>query len=151
MRLAPSRDVLRVELAAAAFVAVAVGLTGGRVVAESAPQAGWPISASVQAPAPSLLAGRSAPGSAIGVDDAGRPPTKAECSKAYKLLTAFERLAQKKGKKLSPKKLKELRRKRDDGTITSADLPGFLQRDFDGILQGFSLAAIIKMCNYDKA
>lgn len=150
MRFAPPRNVILACLAAA-VVAVAVGLAGGRVVAESASQAGSPTSASLQAPAPSILAASFASGSAIGVDDAGRPPTKAECSKAYKLLTAFERLAQKKGKKLSPKKLKELRRKRDDGTITSEDLPGFLQREFPGVLEGFSLAALIKMCNYDKA
>ena len=50
-----------------------------------------------------------------------------------------------------PRSSRELRRKRNDGTITSADLPGFLQKEFPGVLQGFSLAAIIKMCNYDKA
>jgi len=72
-------------------------------------------------------------------------PKKEECAKAIKVLTAYERILNDKGKKLSPKRKKELDRKRDAGTITSNDLPGGL--DFPGgQLEGQMLKKIRELC-----
>lgn len=76
--------------------------------------------------------------------DKKRPP-KDICNKAIKVLEQYERLAEKLGKKIPPKRLKELNEKRDAGTITSNDLPGFLEFP-GGELEGMTLAAIRKLC-----
>ena len=58
---------------------------------------------------------------AVNSSASGGQVSKADCSKAMKLLSQVDRLAQKLGKKLPPKRVDELRRKINDGTITSSD------------------------------
>ncbi|WP_013207813.1 hypothetical protein [Ralstonia solanacearum] len=61
-----------------------------------------------------------------------------------------ERLAQKLGKKLPPKRLDDLRRKINDGTITSDDLPGDIQQEFPPEFRGKSLNEIRRMCGKSR-
>lgn len=75
-----------------------------------------------------------------------RDPTPQECATAHKLLTDYKRLCQKLGIHLSPNRLRELDRKRQEGTITSDDLPGQLQRESPGILMGKTLDEINRLC-----
>ncbi len=58
--------------------------------------------------------------------------SKSARKKAIKLLTQYERLAKKYGVNLSKNKLAELNKKRDEGTITSNDLPSTLRKEFPG-------------------
>jgi large-conductance mechanosensitive channel len=74
-----------------------------------------------------------------------RPPPDNICNKAIKVLEQYERLAKKLNKKIPPKRLEELNRMRDAGTITSNDLPGFLEFP-GGELVGMTLEAIRKLC-----
>ena len=73
-------------------------------------------------------------------------PSKDACQKAIKLLEQYERLAQKYGSNLTPKRIDELNRKRDAGTITSNDLPGAMQREFPGEFAGMTLNEIREAC-----
>ncbi len=75
-----------------------------------------------------------------------RPPSHAECQTAIKLLTQYERLAQKFGIKIPPGRLAELDRLRDSGEIRGSDLPGTLQSEFPGIFGNLTLAEIREMC-----
>ena len=76
-----------------------------------------------------------------------KKPDKDDCNKAKKLLTQYERIAKKKGKKIPEKRLKELNKKRDNGTITSNDLPGSLKSEFPGgELDGKELKEVRKIC-----
>ncbi|WP_328514335.1 RHS repeat-associated core domain-containing protein, partial [Ralstonia solanacearum] len=89
--------------------------------------------------------------SAMGsTSDSSCKPSKEDCSKATKLLEQVERLAQKLGKKLPPKRLEELRRKINDGTITSNDLPGDIQQEFPPSLRGKSLDEIRRICGKSR-
>ncbi len=83
---------------------------------------------------------------AVNSNSSGGEVSKADCSKAVKLLAQVDRLAQKLGKKLSPKRVDELRRRINDGTITSGDLPGDIQREFPPALRGKSLNEIRRIC-----
>jgi hypothetical protein len=67
---------------------------------------------------------------------------KKDCQKAIKLLTQYERLANKLNSSLSPSKIQELNRIRDDGTITVNHLPSALQREFPSQFSGMSLTEI---------
>ncbi len=71
---------------------------------------------------------------------------KARCRKAIKLLKEYERLMEAAGHPLDPKRIAELDRKRDDGTITSNDRPGTLQREFPGEFKGKTLDDIRREC-----
>lgn len=74
-------------------------------------------------------------------------PSKAECKKAIKLLEQVDRLAQKQGKKLNPKRLAELKKKIADKTITSSDLPGSIQNtEFPDKLKGLTLKEVEERC-----
>ena len=50
------------------------------------------------------------------------------------------------GKRLSPKTIKELNKKRDNGTIKFDDLPAKLKRRFPGEFKGYSLKEIEELC-----
>jgi hypothetical protein len=69
-----------------------------------------------------------------------------DCQQAMKLLTQYERLAAKYGVKLPPDRLEILNRKRQDGSITSNDLPATLRRAFPGQFQGLTLNELYKIC-----
>ena len=74
-------------------------------------------------------------------------PSKRDCSTAIKVLTQYERLAEKLGIRLPPRRLEELNRKRDAGTITIGDLPGTLRREWPGgPFDGKTLDEIRAMC-----
>jgi hypothetical protein len=79
--------------------------------------------------------------------DATPHPSKEECNRAKKILTQWERLAQKLGIKISKKRRDDLRRKTQNGTIKIADLPGGLRRQFPSELDRFDLNQIINICN----
>jgi hypothetical protein len=68
-------------------------------------------------------------------------PSRSDCNTAIKLLTQYERLANKLGIQLGARRLAELNRKRDAGTITSYDLPGFIGSQMPGIFKGKSVSA----------
>lgn len=61
-----------------------------------------------------------------------------------------ERLAQKLGKKLPPKRLEDLRRKINDGAIMSNDLPGDIQQEFPPELRGKTLNEIRQLCGRSR-
>jgi hypothetical protein len=52
---------------------------------------------------------------------------KKDCQKAIKLLTQYERLANKLNSSLSPSRIQELNRMRDDGSITVNNLQRFAE------------------------
>ena len=79
-------------------------------------------------------------------DDTPRRVDRAACRTAIKLLREYERLANKLGKQIPPARLAELDRKRDAGTITSADLPGWAQVRFPGEFDGTTLDDIRTTC-----
>lgn len=74
-------------------------------------------------------------------------PSKDECSRAKKILTSWERLANKMGIRISKKRLQDLRRKTQDGTIRISDLPATLRRNFPSELDRYDLNQIINICN----
>jgi hypothetical protein len=76
-----------------------------------------------------------------------QPPTAAECNSALKILRSFERLCQKLGIKLSPKRLEELRRKLAAGTLRIDDLPAGLRRQFPARFVGKTIAEIEAECS----
>ena len=79
--------------------------------------------------------------------DATPHPSKAECNRAKKILTEWERLANKLGVKISKKRRDQLRRWTQDGTIEVTDLPAKLRRKFPSELARFDLNQIINICN----
>lgn len=72
------------------------------------------------------------------------------CRKAIKLLTQYERLAESQHVKLSPSRIAELNRLREEGKIKSSDLPGSLQSEFPGQFAGMALEKIRKICGKQK-
>jgi hypothetical protein len=70
----------------------------------------------------------------------------ANCQKAIKLLTQYERLAPKYGPRLLPKRLEQLNSKRNAGTITSYDIPATMREIFPGEFEGMTLTAIRRAC-----
>lgn len=69
------------------------------------------------------------------------------CRKALKTLKEYTRLYEQPGR-LMPAGLKAvLDNKRDNGDITSHDLPGSLRRDFPGELASLSLREIQDLCS----
>lgn len=72
------------------------------------------------------------------------------CRKAIKLLTQYERLAESQHVKLSPSRIAELNRLRDEGKIKSSDLPGSLQSEFPGQFVGMTLEKIREICGKQK-
>jgi hypothetical protein len=70
-----------------------------------------------------------------------------ECRKAIKLLTQYRRLASKKGRRIEEERFRRLDEKRQDGTITSFDLPATLQREFPNRFQGWTLEVILDLCD----
>ncbi|BAZ31783.1 hypothetical protein NIES4074_42560 [Cylindrospermum sp. NIES-4074] len=81
-----------------------------------------------------------------GEDESEEKPSKKDCNTAKKLLRDYERLAEKIGSKLTPKRIGELNEKRDAGIITSYDLPGGIQKEFPGKLKGKTLKEIEQLC-----
>lgn len=76
-----------------------------------------------------------------------KPPSKKECRKAIKILEQYQRLAEKRGVRLSPRRLEELNQLREAGTITIDDLPGILHREFPkGTFNSMTLAEIRELC-----
>jgi len=76
-----------------------------------------------------------------------KKPSKKACSTAIKLLTDYARVYEKVKKRPMPRKVEEqLDAKREAGTITSNDLPGSIQRNFPGELEGYTLDEIRALC-----
>jgi hypothetical protein len=73
-------------------------------------------------------------------------PDKKACDTAEKLLTQYERLANKLNKKIPPKTLARLNALRDAGTITFSDLPGWADREFPGEFKDDTLEQVRKKC-----
>ncbi len=122
---------------ALAAVLVVLALGG----APASPDAG---AAAVRSP---TGAGLTVPGG-LGLHADARPrPTKQECSRAKKILSAWERLAQKYGVNIGAKRIRELRRKTQDGTIRLSDLPAKLRREFPDELSRYNLNQITNICN----
>jgi RHS repeat-associated protein len=86
-------------------------------------------------------------GSGTCAADATPVPTKEECKTAIKILTGWERLANKLHIRISPKRLRTLRELTRNGTITINDLPGSLRREFPSIFNDYSLSQIINLCS----
>jgi len=72
--------------------------------------------------------------------------TPADCQAAIKILTQYERLANKLGIRLSPTRIRQLDRKRANRTISTDDLPAKLRRKFPGYFKGRSLRDIAQQC-----
>jgi hypothetical protein len=90
------------------------------------------------------------PGSGSGTDGSDRPPP-ADCHKAIKLLERYERLMSERGSQLPADRLAALDAARDAGTITSAQLPGTLQREWPGgVFDGKTLDQIRRMCGMSR-
>ena len=82
----------------------------------------------------------------MSTDLPARPEAR-KCNTALNILTAFERLANDRRKHIPPRVLITLRAKRDDGTITIDDLPGWLRAEWPGgEFNGMTLAEIRRMC-----
>lgn len=62
--------------------------------------------------------------------------------KAIKILTQYERLANKLGLRLSRQKIEELNRLRDNGAIKVTHLPARLHEEFPGEFRNMTLAEI---------
>src|SRR5436309_7033930 len=80
--------------------------------------------------------------SSVAPRDATPHPSKAECNRAKKILTQWNRLAQKLGVRISKKRREALRRKTNNGTIKVSDLPATLRRGFPSELDRFDLNQI---------
>ena len=75
-----------------------------------------------------------------------RPPRDL-CNKAIKILTQYERLAQKFGVNIGNKRIAELNRLRDTGQITINDIPGSLRGEFPtGTFGNITLKQVRNMC-----
>lgn len=80
-------------------------------------------------------------------DERAERPDSRKCMTALKLLTAFERLANDRRKQIPPSALQRLRAKREDGTITIDDLPGWFRSEWPGgEFDGRTLDEIRRMC-----
>jgi hypothetical protein len=77
-------------------------------------------------------------------------PDPAQCNRAIKMLEQFERLANKYGIKLSPKRMQKLKDLRDAGNIKSSDLPAKLRGEFPGEFAGMTLETIRAKCRKEK-
>ena len=77
---------------------------------------------------------------------AAAAPNPARRNTAIKLLEQFERLAKKLGIAMPPKKLAELRDRKNNQTIRSSDLPPKLGSMFPGEFAGKSLKTIRDVC-----
>ncbi|HEY9610694.1 hypothetical protein [Allocoleopsis sp.] len=76
-----------------------------------------------------------------------QPQTKQECRKAKKILEQYQRLAEKHGVRLSPRRLEELNELREAKTITINALPSTLRREFPlGTFNSMTLAEIEELC-----
>jgi len=73
-------------------------------------------------------------------------PSARDCSKAKKLLKEAVRIFEKGGKSLPESRKSRLQQLVNDGTITSADLPGSVQAEFPAKLRGKSLNEINEIC-----
>lgn len=75
------------------------------------------------------------------------PLSKKECQTAKKILEQYQRLAEKRGVRLSPRRLEELNQLREAGEITINDLPSTLRREFPlGTFNSMTLAEIEELC-----
>jgi hypothetical protein len=76
-----------------------------------------------------------------------QPLSKKECQTAKKILEQYQRLAEKRGVRLSPRRLEELNQLREAGAITINDLPSTLHREFPkGTFNSMTLAEILELC-----
>lgn len=76
------------------------------------------------------------------------PPPPDLCKTAIKILTQYERLAEKLGLKLPASRIEDLNRLRDSGQITINHLPGSLKEKFPmGTFGDMTLNAIRALCN----
>ncbi len=74
-------------------------------------------------------------------------PSRKECQTAIKILTQYERLAKKFGKKIGENRLRELDSLRELGEITINDLPATLRSEFPtGKFGNMNLKNIRHMC-----
>jgi hypothetical protein len=70
------------------------------------------------------------------------------CTAVPKALTQYKRIYEKSGKKMDPKRVKELDSKRDAGTITVEDIPASDERP--GGWEGVPLSKIREVCRAEK-
>lgn len=77
-------------------------------------------------------------------------PSKADCNKAIKLLTEYERLYKKAGGRPTTQQIERGNALREAETITSNDLSGSIQREFPGSLKGLTLGEIRKLCGKQR-
>jgi hypothetical protein len=75
-----------------------------------------------------------------------RPPDRARCRKAIKILEQFERLAKKFAVRLSANRLDHLTTLREAGTIKVGDLPATLRVNFPSELTDMTLEEIRRHC-----
>jgi hypothetical protein len=74
-------------------------------------------------------------------------PSRKECQTAIKILTQYERLAKKFGKKIGDSRVRELNSLRDSGEITINDLPATLRSEYPtGKFGNMNLKDIRDMC-----
>jgi hypothetical protein len=78
-------------------------------------------------------------------------PSRDECNRAIKILTQYERLAAKFGKRMPPARVTELNSRRDAGEITIDMLPAFLHREWPGgRFDGRTLSEIRALCGMGR-
>ncbi len=76
-----------------------------------------------------------------------QPLTKKECQTARKILEQYQRLAEKRGVRLSPRRLEELNQLREAREITINHLSSTLHREFPlGTFNSMTLAEIEELC-----
>ncbi|MFR9750968.1 hypothetical protein ACL02S_08020 [Nocardia sp. 004] len=73
-------------------------------------------------------------------------PSKDSCSKAMKLFKEAPRLLAKNKGKSDRAKMNNLKAKVDNGSATSYDLPGSIQREFPGEFKGKTISEIKREC-----
>ncbi|MGK7900643.1 MAG: hypothetical protein AB4352_04355 [Hormoscilla sp.] len=79
--------------------------------------------------------------------DESERPSRKDCQKAIKILTQYERLAQKFRKQIGTRRIAELNRLREAGMITINHLPGILRSEFPiGIFDHMTLSEIREWC-----
>lgn len=77
----------------------------------------------------------------------GTIPSHKDCGTAIKVLTEYGRLASKLQIRLPSKRVEELNRRRDAGTITVADVPATLRREWPGgVFDDKTLDEIRELC-----
>lgn len=152
--LAPSSACMNAVIGACTVGGGAIGYWGGGIVGgglgTSVPVAGN-VAGFVSGSTLGGMGGASAGGllggfaASLFCPEESRPSSE-DCNKAIKLLKQVLRLAEKLGKKLPPRRIEELIRKINDGTITSSDLPASIQQEFPPGLRGKTLSEIMKIC-----